>query len=531
MEFFSAAASSKLEVPAENMLKMRRDPSVTLVKLTGKLNLNTISRPIQVPTIEKTASDLAIETNNRLYANKVLPEKQTGFLDNTEADLNQLYSCDELDTLWLKRYNRQKGTRIAIATLEKVLNEFEDAIFEYLYENHLMNLFESQPFENAPSYQDTLCQICFGADSEDGNPIIICDGCDVSVHQFCYGIPEIPKGPWLCKPCSYGHCKPLCYLCGNDIIGAFTSMKSKEIIWAHNTCALWIPECIFEDLDYIKDIKIVKSNTQRRMHKCSICHRAKHGLSLKCCADDCNKWMHVSCAFSSNYPMICYNVSSEEDIIRKNYCLDHAHLLPKIDENSGKVLTSYPPAFSKHSNQDLLASLFYSWAQNSIDRSAILRRTNLKNSFFKSLLHYWILKRKHFNFKSLKPSNFIDKSKQLTHFYQYAYLYKRKMILARHVLERLRNTAYLVIRRERLKADEVQLRKREFELFLPKKVFSTSTPQKKIHANDDLENSKGLSPIPIRNLKRLYVSTENEFQPEMKRIKYNDKSKSSLLML
>ena len=162
-----------------------------------------------------------------------------------------------------------------------------------------------------------MCQICFGADSEDGNPIIICDGCDVSVHQFCYGIPEIPKGPWLCKPCSYGHCKPLCYLCGNDIIGAFTSMKSKEIIWAHNTCALWIPECIFEDLDYIKDIKIVKSNTQRRMHKCSICHRAKHGLSLKCCADDCNKWMHVSCAFSSNYPMICYNVSSEEDIIRK----------------------------------------------------------------------------------------------------------------------------------------------------------------------------------------------------------------------
>ena len=107
----------------------------------------------KVPTIEKTASDLAIETNNRLYANKVLPEKQTGFIDNTEADLNQLYSCDELDTLWLKRYNRQKGTRIAIATLEKVLNEFEDAIFEYLYENHLMNLFESQPFENAPSYQ------------------------------------------------------------------------------------------------------------------------------------------------------------------------------------------------------------------------------------------------------------------------------------------------------------------------------------------------------------------------------------------
>ncbi len=31
--------------------------------------------------------------------------------------------------------------------------------------------------------------------------MIFCDGCNVCVHQACYGVQELPTGAWLCCPC------------------------------------------------------------------------------------------------------------------------------------------------------------------------------------------------------------------------------------------------------------------------------------------------------------------------------------------
>ncbi|PHH74740.1 hypothetical protein CDD82_4804 [Ophiocordyceps australis] len=45
------------------------------------------------------------------------------------------------------------------------------------------------------------CAICFKADSNPPNEIILCDNCDYSVHQLCYEVPQIPEGDWLCKAC------------------------------------------------------------------------------------------------------------------------------------------------------------------------------------------------------------------------------------------------------------------------------------------------------------------------------------------
>ena len=48
------------------------------------------------------------------------------------------------------------------------------------------------------------CCICGSGESEEGNAIVICDCCDkVAAHQGCYGIHDIPEGPWYCQVCSY----------------------------------------------------------------------------------------------------------------------------------------------------------------------------------------------------------------------------------------------------------------------------------------------------------------------------------------
>ena len=69
--------------------------------------------------------------------------------------------------------------------------------------------------------------------------MVFCEKCSICVHQACYGITNIPSGPWYCRTCALG-IKPKCELCPNRG-GAMKATKSGQK-WAHVSCALWIPE-------------------------------------------------------------------------------------------------------------------------------------------------------------------------------------------------------------------------------------------------------------------------------------------------
>ena len=48
---------------------------------------------------------------------------------------------------------------------------------------------------------DTACCVCSDGNFEENNLIVFCDGCNIAVHQLCYGITEVPDGPYLCSHC------------------------------------------------------------------------------------------------------------------------------------------------------------------------------------------------------------------------------------------------------------------------------------------------------------------------------------------
>lgn len=89
-----------------------------------------------------------------------------------------------------------------------------------------------------------LCCVCNDHDGDSGNVLVMCDGCNMAVHQHCYGIHELPVATWLCKRCESREMGVVCVLCG----GRYGGMKpTTDGRWVHVLCALWFPEVSLKD--------------------------------------------------------------------------------------------------------------------------------------------------------------------------------------------------------------------------------------------------------------------------------------------
>uniref|UniRef100_A0A914RWT8 PHD-type domain-containing protein n=1 Tax=Parascaris equorum TaxID=6256 RepID=A0A914RWT8_PAREQ len=105
-----------------------------------------------------------------------------------------------------------------------------------IHHDLLAPLASPTPFQaDVPIYLNT--------DYEENDEIIFCDGCNVGVHQSCYGLDSVPHDEWLCYACTL-----LGYRVAN-YRGAMKCMKGGKT-WAHIVCALWIPEVRFGDVDH-----------------------------------------------------------------------------------------------------------------------------------------------------------------------------------------------------------------------------------------------------------------------------------------
>lgn len=222
------------------------------------------------------------------------------------------YDMDEQDNNWLEVHNAQRKSE-GIEAIKPAI--FEITMTKIEKEWHALEKRIPKPNPKPPQThrprsssaaavngeqpglgeeQDTKCAICDDGDCENTNAIVFCDGCDLAVHQECYGVPFIPEGQWLCRKCQLiGRGTPTCIFCPNTD-GAFKQTSSSR--WAHLLCAIWIPEVSIGNSTFMEPVMDVEKVPKPRWKlTCYIC-RQKMGACIQCGNKNCYIAFHVTCA-------------------------------------------------------------------------------------------------------------------------------------------------------------------------------------------------------------------------------------------
>ncbi|TFK73723.1 hypothetical protein BDN72DRAFT_790358 [Pluteus cervinus] len=253
------------------------------------------------------------------------PDHYIRHIEPLEIDLARQveYDMDEQDKEWLDHINTERKKE----QLDKVSYETFEILMDRL-EKEWFDLTKNLPKPDlAMPSEDSTCAICDDSEGENSNAIVFCDGCNLAVHQDCYGVPYIPEGQWLCRKCTVSPENPVsCILCPNEG-GAFKQTTSGE--WVHLLCALWVPETRVMNEVFMEPITgVEKVSKQRWKLRCTICE-VREGACIQCVKTSCFLAFHTTCARKEKLLLPMKGTQGSEPGTLTCYCERH---LPKAQQ-------------------------------------------------------------------------------------------------------------------------------------------------------------------------------------------------------
>uniref|UniRef100_A0A8D3DM22 MLLT10 histone lysine methyltransferase DOT1L cofactor n=1 Tax=Scophthalmus maximus TaxID=52904 RepID=A0A8D3DM22_SCOMX len=185
------------------------------------------------------------------------------------------------------------------------------------------------------------CCVCSDERGWAENPLVYCDGhgCNVAVHQACYGIVQVPTGPWFCRKCESQEraARVRCELCPHKD-GALKRTDNGG--WAHVVCALYIPEVEFANVSTMEPIVLQSVPHDRYNKTCYICEdqgresKAATGACMTCNKHGCRQAFHVTCAQFAG--LLCEEQGSDADNVKYcGYCKYHHSKLQRRRRGRG----------------------------------------------------------------------------------------------------------------------------------------------------------------------------------------------------
>ncbi|PFH45479.1 hypothetical protein AMATHDRAFT_159553 [Amanita thiersii Skay4041] len=255
------------------------------------------------------------------------PKYYIQHIEPIESDLARQveYDMDEQDQEWLDAVNAERKKEqidtVSYETFEIIMDRLEKEWFD------LTKNIPKADF--AMPSEDSTCAICDDSEGENSNAIVFCDGCNLAVHQDCYGVPYIPEGQWLCRKCTVSPEFPVsCILCPNEG-GAFKQTVTGD--WVHLLCAIWVPETRVANEVFMEPITGVdKISKQRWKLKCNICE-IKEGACIQCAKASCFTAFHATCARKEKLLMPMKSTQGTEPLVLTCYCERH---LPKEHQDT-----------------------------------------------------------------------------------------------------------------------------------------------------------------------------------------------------
>ncbi|KAH3663650.1 hypothetical protein OGAPHI_005051 [Ogataea philodendri] len=229
-----------------------------------------------------------------------------------DSTVRSLYDMDEQDSLYLEHVNSRlskENKHMSMELFEVIMTFFEIEWYfiekllppkvknQYLDDEQTqlqVQLYGSDDGIGVAPEEDQCCAVCNRNDCNNSNAIVFCDGCDIAVHQECYGVAFIPEGPWFCRKClTSRNQKVKCLFCPS-VTGAFKQSDNGE--WGHVSCTLWINELYFASNIYMEPIQGIPNIPKSRWKLvCYIC-RQRVGACTQCSKPTCSTAYHVTCA-------------------------------------------------------------------------------------------------------------------------------------------------------------------------------------------------------------------------------------------
>ncbi|RVD91588.1 PHD zinc finger domain-containing protein [Tubulinosema ratisbonensis] len=234
--------------------------------------------------------ELIIKKQNKQIDNLDLPVRgnfNKKIKENSKRNLLDclLYDVDSQDLLFLNNLD----VKIPVNLFELIFDRLEKEWYSFLET-------EMKKVEQSFKLTSYFCDICALSSYSSENDLLYCDGCNLCVHQECYGVPLIPEGFWLCRKCLFlGKKNVKCEFCPNKN-GALKETISGN--YGHILCTIYNPNLFFRNNVFLEPIEYENDFYAQPKEKCVLCKNLSHAL-IKCSFYLCTKKYHVTCGIEN----------------------------------------------------------------------------------------------------------------------------------------------------------------------------------------------------------------------------------------